>query len=150
MDDTRVHSLLRRSPAWDGFTRALHARAADRLPAARAAAEQYGSVYQGRRAAMVFDVIASRQRRYTSRVLPLVRRFEGTPEAASLARSRRQGPSGTSASAEARRKRWHEWLMGWIAFDENATSTTMPLCTCGQWRSSRSSMPLASTPMLVP
>jgi len=48
---------------------------------ARARAEAHGQVYAGRRAAMVFDVVASRQRKYTQRVEPMVKKFAATPGA---------------------------------------------------------------------
>jgi hypothetical protein len=57
---------------------------------ARAAA--YGQVYGGRRAVMVFDVVASRQRRYTQRVEPMVKKFAATPAAKSLASLAEHGP----------------------------------------------------------
>lgn len=43
---------------------------------ARSKAVHLAQEYQGRRAAMVFEVVASRQRRYESRVLPMVAKFE--------------------------------------------------------------------------
>jgi hypothetical protein len=46
----------------------------------------YAKTYEGRRAAMVFDVVASRQRRYMARVVPMVAEFERTPQARSLER----------------------------------------------------------------
>lgn len=55
-------------------------------------AHGYGARYQGRRAAMVFDVVASRQRRYEARVLPMVDAFGRTPAAASLRSLADQGP----------------------------------------------------------
>jgi hypothetical protein len=41
---------------------------------------------------MVFDVVASRQRRYTRRVLPMVERFQDSPASHSLEDLARQGP----------------------------------------------------------
>lgn len=41
-------------------------------------ADGFGNFYEGRRAAMVFDVVASSQRSYEGRVLPMVRRYEST------------------------------------------------------------------------
>lgn len=41
-------------------------------------AKDYANVYAGRRAAMVFDVVASRQRRYNPRVLRMVKHYETT------------------------------------------------------------------------
>lgn len=51
---------------------------------AEARAHRYADRYRGRRAAMVFDVVASRQRRYETRVLPMVDRFAQTEAARSL------------------------------------------------------------------
>jgi len=44
---------------------------------------------------MVFDVVASRQRRYTARVRPMVERFSTTEAAASLQALAAAGPEGT-------------------------------------------------------
>lgn len=55
-------------------------------------AANYGERYQGQRAAMVFDVVASRQRRYQARVLPMVEAFARTPASSSLAALAEQGP----------------------------------------------------------
>jgi hypothetical protein len=41
---------------------------------------------------MVFDVVASRQRRYENRVLPMVEAFARTPSATSLRTLAEQGP----------------------------------------------------------
>jgi hypothetical protein len=52
------------------------------------AASEYGQVYRERRGAMVFDVVVSRQRRYDSRVLRAVEKWEanaGEPTLAWLA-----------------------------------------------------------------
>ncbi len=59
---------------------------------AREAALSYATVYAGRRAPMVFDVVASRQRNYEKRVRPLVERFSATPRAATLAALAADGP----------------------------------------------------------
>jgi hypothetical protein len=59
---------------------------------ARQRANDYAVTYQGQRAAMVFDVVASRQRRYTLRVLPMIERFKETPAASSLRSLAEQGP----------------------------------------------------------
>lgn len=64
------------------------------MPAAERAADEYGSVYTGARAAMVFDVVASRQRRYESRVVEMVRDFRGTPQSRGLAALAEDGPVG--------------------------------------------------------
>jgi hypothetical protein len=62
-----------------GFTRAiarLTAQLGQRRQDVVDAAQGYGRVYEGRRASMVVDVIASRQRRYETRVLRMVAEFE--------------------------------------------------------------------------
>lgn len=59
---------------------------------ARARADAHGQVYAGRRAAMVFDVVASRQRKYTQRVEPMVKKFAATPGAKSLSSLAKHGP----------------------------------------------------------
>lgn len=55
-------------------------------------ADAHGRVYSGRRAVMVFDVVASRQRRYDQRVKPLVERFAATASAVSLGALTTRGP----------------------------------------------------------
>jgi hypothetical protein len=55
-------------------------------------AATYGNVYAGSRAAMVFDCVMSRRRRYESVVLPLVEEFRLTPNAASLRVLAERGP----------------------------------------------------------
>lgn len=69
--------------------RALHARHGDE---ARERAATFARTYQGKRAAMVFDVVASRQRRYALRVEPMLKRFAPTPAAASLTAFAEYGP----------------------------------------------------------
>lgn len=87
-------SLLAADPRWPAFADALRVLAADNMAAARRDADAYGSVYEGDRAAMVFDLVASRQRRYQARVVPMVRRFRETPQSASLAALAADGPVG--------------------------------------------------------
>jgi hypothetical protein len=87
-----VLELLRRRPEpHDGIAtiRRLNETAGQQ---ARADAEAYAAVYEGQRAPMVFDVVASRQRRYTNRVVPLVARFSETPASASLEALAADGP----------------------------------------------------------
>jgi hypothetical protein len=87
-----VLELLRQRPDWhDGIAtiRRLHEAAGEQ---ARADAEAYGAVYEGRRAPMVFDVVASRRRSYPKRVLPLVAQFSETPASASLEALAADGP----------------------------------------------------------
>jgi len=65
-------SLLTSLPGWDtGITNPLRLDEA-RGSQAREQAARYGAEYRGRRAAMVFDVLASRQRRYPTRVLGMI------------------------------------------------------------------------------
>lgn len=77
-------------PAITSLRQALAGQGAD----VRERAERYGHEYFHRRAAMVFDVVASRQRRYRSRVLPMVAEFEKTAASASLVVLARTGPKG--------------------------------------------------------
>jgi len=58
---------------------------------ARSKAESLAEEYWGRRAAMVFEVVASRQRRYETRVLPMVAKFEQSRQA-SLESLAQDGP----------------------------------------------------------
>jgi len=55
-------------------------------------AASYAGRYQGQRAAMVFDVVASRQRRYNQRVEPMVEKFKTTPAARDLDALAEHGP----------------------------------------------------------
>jgi len=68
--------VLRQRPEWPHAVEQLRKLAAERGAQARSDARDYGQRYAGRRGAMVIDVVASRQRRYTQRVLPLVQRWE--------------------------------------------------------------------------
>lgn len=65
--------VLRQRPGWDVAVSNLRTLADGGGPGARTAARDYTQVYTGKRGAMVVDVVASRQRRYKTRVLPLVR-----------------------------------------------------------------------------
>jgi hypothetical protein len=67
--------VLRQRPEWQAVVGKLKTLAEHRGANAHAA-EQYAAVYAGRRGSMVVDVVSSRQRRYDSRVLPLVHRWE--------------------------------------------------------------------------
>jgi hypothetical protein len=70
-----------------GFTEAiarLSAQLGQRRQEVVDAAQGYGRIYEGRRASMVVDVIASRQRRYETRVLGMVAEFETRGAAARL------------------------------------------------------------------
>ena len=82
--DERVLEALRGRAGWQDAVeelRELWRRIGD---VAQQRAVQYGMVYEGRRGAMVVDVIASRQRKYRSRVLPLVARWEEHVEESTL------------------------------------------------------------------
>lgn len=76
--------VLRRRPEWQEAVGKLKTLAQRRGPQAHDAAKQYAAVYAGRRGAMVIDVVASRQRPYVSRVLPLVHRWEAVYPAGTL------------------------------------------------------------------
>ena len=65
---------------------------------ATARAAPYGGDYAGTRAAMVFDCVMSRRRRYESVVRPLVADFKLTPNAASLSVLAEHGPGSTGPS----------------------------------------------------
>ena len=68
--------VLRRRGEWAAAVRRLSELAGQQGDAARDAAARYAQVYAGRRGSMIVDVVASRQRRYERRVLPLVERWE--------------------------------------------------------------------------
>ena len=67
-------------PGWDAAVGRLLALNDAHGAVARTRAQRYAETYAGRRAAMVFDVVASRQRDYLKRVLPMVARFEQAEE----------------------------------------------------------------------
>lgn len=73
---------------------------------AREQAAGYVARYQGRRASMVIDVVASRQRRYEAQVLPMVDAFAQTPAAVSLRALAHEGP-GPGQWPEEQRARNH-------------------------------------------
>lgn len=77
--------LLRQRPEWATAVHELRIRAEKHGVAASEAARDYAQVYAGRRGAMVFDVVASRQRRYEKRVLPLVERWASAHPPGTLA-----------------------------------------------------------------
>jgi hypothetical protein len=79
-----LRTVLESRDGWDLALTNLEKLIATKGPEAHVEAEKYASRYQGRRAAMVFDIVASRQRRYQSRVLPMVAKFETSEAAASL------------------------------------------------------------------
>lgn len=83
---------IRDLPWWEAATSNLRHLAEEHAAEASRRADLHRAAYQGRRAAMVFDVVASRQRRYVPRVLPMVERFEATASAASLHALAESGP----------------------------------------------------------
>ncbi len=87
-----VRTLLERQPGWPEALKRLAELNDTYGSQAVADATRYADHYRGRRAAMVFDVVASRQRTYKNRVLPWVERFEATPPARSLAALASIGP----------------------------------------------------------
>jgi hypothetical protein len=95
---TTAQSVLILLGRWPGWKEAierltdLYRRHGDQ---AAVEASHYSTVYRGRRAAMVFDVVASRQRRYIQRVRPWVEAFQQTPAAASLSSLAEFGPALT-------------------------------------------------------
>lgn len=84
MHSPDVLRVLRRRPEWESAVSKLHDLLAQYGEEARRRAEDYGRVYQDRRGSMVLDVVASRQRRYQNRVLPLVTQWEADNDEHSL------------------------------------------------------------------
>lgn len=84
-----VLAVMRKRPQWPQAVERLRNLAASRGDGPHRAAEAYGEVYRGRRGAMVFDVVVSRQRKYQSVVLPRVEKWAaaGDPSLARLAQS---------------------------------------------------------------
>jgi len=80
-----LKSVLESRDGWGSAVSKLKSLLATNGTEASARASSYALTYQGRRPAMVFDVVASRQRQYEARVLPMVARFEESPAASSLA-----------------------------------------------------------------
>lgn len=81
---------MRKRSGWPEAVERLRALAVSRGNGPHRAAEEYADVYRGRRGAMVFDVVISRQRKYQSVVLPRVEKWVGSvgePSLASLAHS---------------------------------------------------------------
>lgn len=71
-------TILRKREGWVEAVAKLEDLAAQKGDDARRAAKDYANVYEGRRGAMVFDVVASRQRKYNPRVLTLVAQWEAS------------------------------------------------------------------------
>src|SRR5699024_11762210 len=76
MSTTDLLTLLRKREGWSEAVAKLRDLAESSGDDARRAADAYARVYEGRRGAMVFDVVASRQRNYPKRVIPMVARWE--------------------------------------------------------------------------
>src|SRR5699024_11947376 len=76
MSTTDLLTLLRKREGWSEAVARLRNLAESSGDDARRAADAYARVYEGRRGAMVFDVVASRQRNYSKRVIPMVARWE--------------------------------------------------------------------------
>lgn len=87
MDDNARSALvvLRKRPEWANAVALLRKLFDEQGDAARNSVAEYVEKYRGRRGAMVFDVVASRQRRYIGRVLPMVEKWESDTEEPSLA-----------------------------------------------------------------
>lgn len=68
--------MLRQREGWADAVENLKQLTASHGRTAQSAAADYANVYEGRRGAMVVDVVASRQRKYKARVLPLVAKWE--------------------------------------------------------------------------
>lgn len=77
-------SMLRQREGWPAAIENLKHLAERSGDTAQAAAAEYANKYEGRRGAMVVDVVASRQRRYDTRVLPLVADWEAKAPDSSL------------------------------------------------------------------
>jgi hypothetical protein len=82
--DAGVLRLLEKRPGWTDTLMRLNGLYRAHVDQATEEAAHSAGIYRGHRAAMVFDVVASRQRRYIQRVRHLVERFQQTPAAASL------------------------------------------------------------------
>ncbi len=79
-------------PQWKHAMTRLRALLDQHGAEAHQRAANYSERYKGQRAAMVFDVVASRQRCYETRVLPMINVFTRTPAASSLRALAEQGP----------------------------------------------------------
>ena len=66
--EARILDVLRDRPEWPAAVERLRQLYAQGGAAAQKAAAEYGQKYAGQRGAMVVDVVASRQRTYSSRV----------------------------------------------------------------------------------
>ena len=84
--------LLRRRPDWEPAIDRVCALHDARGTRALNEAQRHAERYAHRRAAMVFDTVASRQRRPSRRMLPVLERFAQSPAAASLKALAAHGP----------------------------------------------------------
>jgi hypothetical protein len=101
MTPSPLLAALRTRPGWDVAIAELRRFWEERYLGVEIDVAAYSAVYSGRRAAMVFDVVASRQRDYLRKVRALVATFEQRPAAASLAALASNGPgAGLSLIAE--------------------------------------------------
>lgn len=89
-----VLELLGADPAWSGAVERLSSLYESKGAEASQHAAAIADRYRGRRAAMVFDVVASRQRRYHAVVRSKIEQFKNTPAAASLAALAELGVTG--------------------------------------------------------
>lgn len=87
MDDAR--QILGRWEWWPEAIESLRAAWDAHGESARKRAADFAGEFEGRRAAMVFDVVLSRQRNYEKVVRPLVEQFAGTRDSESFATLRR-------------------------------------------------------------
>lgn len=87
-----VEPALAALPGWDIAVTALVALNDQRGADARERGNALPRLYEGRRAVMVVDAVASAQRHYETRVQRIVTLFQATPGAASLAALAEHGP----------------------------------------------------------
>jgi hypothetical protein len=88
-----VTAILSKRAGWPDALGRLHHLHTEHGSDATTSAARYAGIYRGRRAAMVFDVVASRQRKYEEVVLPWVNVFNTEPASESLAALSTIGPS---------------------------------------------------------
>lgn len=79
-------------PWWPGAIERLWDLHSRRGEQAQERAASFASKYEGKRAAMVFDAVASSQRQYAVRVEPMLKRFSASDAAKSLAAFAEEGP----------------------------------------------------------
>jgi hypothetical protein len=88
---TQLH-VLQATPGWQDAVDRLRDLADRDGERAASEASAFADRFAGQRAAMVFDVVQSANRRYDTIVAPRVRRFEETPVARSLRAFAEAGP----------------------------------------------------------